>query len=241
MTYKTKISWAFALSVIVSICWIVGDITLVGFEPNPSDYPLFSETYADKVDVELAVHMLEGSTDRLMFGALIGALTAPLLLVAMWLIYQYFIDKSKWYALFNYYILMAGAVLSPLAHASFFYVGENFKAIYQTDKIAHPYLIEVANSSIKMLNITWTLAILVLSMGWIFLFVCILLKKTVLPRWSALFTPFPMIFIILGIKSLLPVPYSGWIGGATFNIAQLTLFLMLLFYRKKLLKRLFNH
>ncbi|WP_228451976.1 hypothetical protein [Chryseobacterium sp. G0186] len=82
MKYSNKISWSFAAAIMVSICWIIGDIYVAGFNPDPVDYPLFSKTYADQVDVEFATLMLEGSTSRLMFGALIGALTGPLLLPA---------------------------------------------------------------------------------------------------------------------------------------------------------------
>lgn len=78
MNNQLKIKLAFLSSIIASICWVVGDMFVAGFEVNPSDYPLFSETYADQIDVVLATLMLEGSTKRLMFGALIAAMTAVL-------------------------------------------------------------------------------------------------------------------------------------------------------------------
>lgn len=232
---NTKIKWAFAAAIAVSVCWLIGDIFIVGFEPDPENYPLFSKEYAGKVDVDMAVHMLEGSTPRLMFGALIGALSAPLLLAAIWLVYQYFCEKQKGYAVFTYYALLAGAVLSPLAHAAFFYVGEVHKAILHTDKAAHPYLLDTANGFMKMLHMSWGTAIVVLAIAWLSFAACIAWKKTVLPRWFALVTPVPLSFLVAGIKSLLPVPYSGWVGGATFNIAYLTFFVLLwVLFRKKL-------
>lgn len=42
MKYPTKINWAFAATIVVSICWLIGDIFIVGFEPNPDNYLLFS-------------------------------------------------------------------------------------------------------------------------------------------------------------------------------------------------------
>ncbi len=89
MKYSQKINWSFAAGIIVSLCWLIGDIFVAGFDPDPADYPLFSKTYADQADVEFATLMLEGSASRLMFGALIGALTGPLLLPATWLVYQF--------------------------------------------------------------------------------------------------------------------------------------------------------
>ncbi|MGO3108105.1 DUF6796 family protein [Sphingobacterium sp. JB170] len=234
MKQATKIKWAFAAAIAVSVCWLVGDIAVVGFEPRPGDYPLFSKDYADKVDVDMAVHMLKGSTGRLMFGALIGALTGPLLLAAMWLVRQFFAETKKWYAVLTYYILLAGAVLSPAAHAAFFYVGEIHKAIYHTDKMVHPYLIGTANGFVQMLTILWGTAIFVLAVGWLAFAVCIALRKTLLPRWFAIFTPVALTLIIIPIKNVLPAPYSGWVGGAVFNIAYLVFFLLLLMlFRKK--------
>ncbi|ULT25562.1 hypothetical protein KUH03_00670 [Sphingobacterium sp. E70] len=39
--------------------------------------------------------MLKGSSERLMFGALIASMTATLFLPGVWLAYQYFNDKSS--------------------------------------------------------------------------------------------------------------------------------------------------
>lgn len=235
MKYSSKVNWSFAAAIMVSICWIIGDIFVAGFDPNPADYPLFSKAYADQVNVEFATLMLEGSTPGLMFGALIGALTGPLLLPATWLVFQFFKDTRKWYSVAVYWILLAGAVLSPLGHAGFFYVGEIYKAIYHTDPVAHPYLLETGRGFMKMLNIAWGLAIGVLAIGWISLAIGILLNKTVLPRWMALVTPFVLTLFIIPIKGLLPLPYSGWVGGAIFNIAYLIFFSsLLLLFRKKL-------
>ncbi|MFT4031832.1 MAG: hypothetical protein QM669_05395 [Siphonobacter sp.] len=233
--YSTKVTCAFVAAIVVSSCWLVGDIYLVGFKPEPDSYPLFSKQYAGKVDVDMAIHMLTGSTQRLMFGALIGALSAPLLLPTMWLVYQFFGNRAKWYALLTYYLLLAGAVLSPLAHAAFFYVGEIYKAILHTDKVAHSYLLETATSFNQMLHIAWITAICVLAMGWLSLTISIFAGKTVLPRWMGLLTP---VFITLyqqPIVDNLPEPASALLSGAGFNIAYLLFFILLyVLFRNKL-------
>lgn len=235
MNYPTRIYWAFVSAFLVSICWATGDALLVGFEPTPDKYPLFSVDYAHKIEVENAVHMLEGSTHRLMFGALLGGLTAPLLLPAMWLVYQFFRDKENLFSWFTYLLLLAGAMLSPLAHASFFYVGEICKLILHTNKNAHFPILETANSFIKMLDICWFLAIGTLFLGWIGVLILIARQKTHLPRWVALVTPIPMSIFVLVIKSFLPLPYSAWVGGAVFNIAYFLFFMIcfVVFQRRK--------
>ncbi len=233
MTYSQKISWAFVSAIAVSVCWLIGDIYVVGFKPDPGDYPLFSKDYADKVDVDLAVHMLTGSTQRLMFGALIGALTTPLLLPAMWLVYQFFPDRKKWYALLTYYVLLAGVTLSPLAHSGFFYVGEIHKAILHTDRSAHPYLLETAGGFTQMLHIAWISAISVLAAGWLLFTIFVFAGKTVLPRWAGLLTPVFLTFLQHPLVEFLPGPLPALLSGAGFNIAYLLFFVFLLFAGKK--------
>lgn len=95
MNYQTKIKWAFASAIFAAICWIIGDMYVAGFEVNPDDYPLFSLKYTANVDIKFATLMLEELTQRLMFGVLITAMTAPFYLPGMWLMYQFFKDKTK--------------------------------------------------------------------------------------------------------------------------------------------------
>lgn len=203
---------------------------------NPNDYPLFSKTYATQVDAVLSTLMLEGSTTRLMFGALIGSLTGPMLLPAMWLVSQCFKDSEKWYAISVYWIFLTGAVLSPIAHVGFFYVGEMYKAIYSTNPHSHHYLLNTGKTFVQMLNITWGTAVSFLAIGWISFTVCIFLKKTILPKWMLFMTPIALIIIIGPIGNILPLPYSGWINGAIFNISySVFFFILLMFFRKKII------
>lgn len=245
MNNQLKIKLAFLSSIIASICWVVGDMFVAGFEVNPSDYPLFSETYADQIDVVLATLMLEGSTKRLMFGALIAAMTAVLFLPGIWLSYQFVNNqfKTKWIAWSNYYLLILSVLLMPLGHAVYYYVGEIFKAIYFTDKIAHPYLLQIASGFTTSLYITWGTAVIVMFLGWIIYAIFIFLGKTSLPKWFGFITPFFLTLYQQPIIHFMPSSeLKGWIGSAGFNISYLIFFILLfILYRDKLLIKTENH
>lgn len=235
MNYQTKINWAFASAIVASICWIIGDMFVAGFEVNPADYPLFSKDYADNVDVGFATLMLEGSTNRLMFGALIAAMTAVLFLPGVWLAYQFIKDKSKWYAWATYCLLVLSVLLMPLGHAVFFFTGEIHKAIYHTDKIAHPYLLETASGFMKVHYITWGTAIIVLLLSWLIFSVLVFCGKTILPKWAGFVSPvFITIYQIPFNLLLPPSDMKGYLGSAGFNIAYLIFFVLLLLFRQKL-------
>ncbi|MFD2556110.1 DUF6796 family protein [Sphingobacterium tabacisoli] len=238
MNYHTKIKWAFISGIVGAICWIIGDVYVAGFEVNPNDYPLFSETYADKVDVGLATLMLEGSTARLMFGALIAAMTATLFLPCVWLVYQYFNEKKKWYAWGTYYLLIVSVMLMPLGHAVFYFTGEIYKAIYHTDPIAHPYLLEVAAGFQKAMYITWGTAIIIMLVAYLIFSILVFMGKTSLPKWAGLISPLFLTLYQLPLKALLPSSdFKGWLNGAAFNISYLIFLLLLWFlFRKQLLQ-----
>lgn len=230
MEYNTKIKWAFIAGIIGAICWIIGDVYVAGFEVNPQDYPLFSDTYADQVDVGLATLMLEGSTDRLMFGALIAAMTATLFLPGVWLVYQYFNERKKWYALGTYWLLVISVMLMPLGHAVFYFTGEIYKAIYNTDPIAHPYLLETAAGFQKAMYITWGTAIIIMLIAYLVFSILVFMGKTSLPRWAGAISPLFLTLYQLPIKALLPSSdFKGWLTAAGFNISYLIFFILLWF------------
>lgn len=239
MNNQLKIKLAFLSSIIASICWVIGDMFVAGFNVNPSDYPLFSDVYADEVDVVLATLMLEGSTNRLMFGALIAAMTAVLFLPGIWLSFQFIKKqfKTKFMAWANHYLLILSVLLMPLGHAVYYYVGEIYKAIYFTDKIAHPYLLKIAAGFTTSLYITWGTAIIVMFLGWIIYAIFVFLGKTTLPRWFGFVTPFFLTLYQQPIVHFMPSSeLKGWIASAGFNIAYLIFFILLFaLQRNKLL------
>jgi len=210
---------------------------VAGFDVNPKDYPLFSETYADKVDVNLAVLMLEGSSERLMFGALIASMTAVFFLPGVWLAYQYFKDQSKWYAWGTYFILIVSVMLMPLGHADFYYTGEIYKAIYHSNTVVHPYLLETASGFMKVLYIAWGSAIIILLVGWLLFSFLVFMGKTKLPRWIGFISPVFLTIYQLPIRFLLPPSdLRGWLMAAGFNISYLIFFILLaVLFRKKLI------
>ncbi len=240
MTYSTKIKWSFISSIIASILWVVGDILIVGFHVDPAKYPLFTSTYVDQLDSTLALLMIEGSTERLMWGALIASMSAFLFLPGVWLAYQFFRDKTKASAWITYFILVISVVLMPLGHADFFYSGELFKAIYHTDPSAHPYLIEMATAFTKVLYIAWGTAIAVLLFGWLLFSIFVFSGKTILPKWVGFISPVFLALYQQPIKMLLPDGLlKAWISAAGFNIAYLIFFVLLfVFFRKSSISKI---
>jgi hypothetical protein len=116
---KTNFIRLSAVSGLLSaIFWAIGDMLIVGFNSNPSAYPRIMETGILQ-DKPFAALMVTGGTERLAAGALFGAYTAPLMILALYFIYKLLTPSSKRKAALCVSVLFIGFVWSPLAHSSF--------------------------------------------------------------------------------------------------------------------------
>lgn len=80
--FDFRIRASIVAGILGALCWVSGDLLLVGFELKPEKYPTFSETYADLLDPELFTLMLEASTQRLVWGVLLATFSLWLYLLS---------------------------------------------------------------------------------------------------------------------------------------------------------------
>lgn len=210
---------------LASLCWIVGDILIVGFTPAPQNYPLLSQTYASQIDVYLATLMLSGSTNRLMWGALIAVFSMPFYLYSLSAISQ--LVKRK-FMMPVFVLMLFGFGYMPLGHAGFFYVGEIYKAILNTDVSAHPQLLETAGGFVKILRIVWMASIGITALAWIVFALFVWQMKTVLKRSAIWLNPIIFVFAIFLLTLILPSLIKDYIGCAVFNVANFIFFAIVL-------------
>ncbi len=212
--------------ILASLCWIIGDLLIVGFTPAPEKYPLLSETYASQIDVGLATLMLSGSTNRLMWGALMAVFSVPFYLYSTFAVSR--LIKRK-FMMPVFLLLLLGFAYAPLGHAAFFYVGEIYKAVINTDVSAHAQLLQTAAGFVRILKICWTVSAGFTAVGWLVFGIMVASGKTLLKRNAVWLNPI-MFFIGIALLSLLlPSPLKDRIGCAIFNEAHLVFFATLLF------------
>jgi hypothetical protein len=210
-----------AISGILSgIAWMAGDILLVGFRPDVSDYPAIAQS-AVIANKRLAVTMLEGSTERLMAGALVAAFTVPLMIFALYHIYRMIKPAGRIFSILCAITLFVAFTWSPLAHASFFYVGEACKTALQMDAASAAPVFVMAAAFIEMLYITWAAAISLTGLGWLLVSVAILRGKTGFPRFFAFLTPLPVSVFFLALDYAVPELIPDALAGAAFNVAAI--------------------
>jgi len=201
------------------ICWLVGDVLLVGFEVDQKCYSQFTKgsLIGNK---ELAMLMLSASKKRLRWGALLANFSIPLMLAGL-------------YSLFMLAILFLGIgfVLSPVAHVAFYYVGIISKVAYEQSegKSCSVSNAKLINEVVLFLDITWRVAVGVTALGWLVYSFLIFTNQTILPSYLGILTPlFGSLWVILLVKKLkIGRPY---LNGAAFNVAFTIFFILVLWY-----------
>lgn len=209
---------------ISAICWLIGDVFLVGFDIEEAKYQNFLKNTSIK-NKKMAVLMLSGSTPRLRFGALIANFSIPFMLASVFALYK-LANPSPW-ATAAVTILGIGFCISPVAHVAFYYVGTLCKSLHEEYRQGKPIGKsgeELVNEYVCFLDITWRAAIGITFTGWILYTALILLGKTSFPSLFGLLTPL-IISPIAGLLSAKLKLGSPYLNGAGFNVGLATFFL----------------
>ncbi|MBP1737685.1 MAG: hypothetical protein H6Q60_1566 [Oscillospiraceae bacterium] len=214
---------------ISGVCWLVGDIFLVGFDADEQQYKDFLQSTKIK-NTDMAVLMLPGSVKRLRFGALIANFSIPFMLLSIYSLYT-LAEPSVWSAIAAF-SLGIGFCVSPVAHVAFYYVGTLCKSLFEEfskNKTANPSGKSLFEEYMFFLNITWAVAVGITFLGWIVYTILIFLGKTAFPPLFGLLTP----LIISPVAGLLTSKLklgSPYLNGAGLNIGLSIFFAASLIY-----------
>jgi hypothetical protein len=225
MSKATLIKLSAVSGILCGITWTIGDILLVGFKPDLAGYPAIMQSPLIR-DKKLAVVMMEGSTERLAAGALIAAFTIPFMFFALYHLWQMIKSGGRRWAAVSIGTLFVAFAWSPLAHASYFYVGELCKAAVRMDGASAAPVFALAAVFIDFLYITWCPAIGLTGIGWLLVSVVILRGKTKFPRVFGLCTPLPLSIFFILIHSTVPSLIPDALAGAGFNLAAIIFYVL---------------
>lgn len=202
---------------ISGICWLIGDIFLVGFDAEPEKYKSFLQNTKIK-DKDMAVLMLSGSVPRLRFGALIANFSIPFMLFSIFSLYT-LATPSIWVTI-SAVLLGIAFSISPVAHVAFYYVGTLCKSLFedhQSGKAQNSFGENLVNEYRLFMNITWGAAVGITFLGWIVYTILIFSGQTTFPRFFGLLTPLVLSPVAGVLTSVLKIgrPY---LNGAGLNI-----------------------
>ena len=163
-------------------------------------------------NVGYADRLKEISELRIFIGALLGTLIMPL---SITLAYQ------LWIALKNVGKIIAGITaitmayfiaLAAVLHWSFLFIGITYRKIIQNITLFN-IIAEDFNTYLKIISMLVGIILLVCS---IFLIIAILTKKSLYPRWMAIFNPAVIVIVIKAfIGPVIPAPIGGFFSATS--------------------------
>jgi hypothetical protein len=223
MRKETGIKLSAVSGIVCGVTWTIGDMLLVGFKPDTAAYPAIMQSPVIR-NKELAVIMMDGSTGRLAAGALISIFTIPFMFFALYHVWRMIQSGGRKLAALSIAALFIAFTWSPLAHASYFYVGETCKAAIRMDAANSAPVFELAATFTGILYITWFPAIILTAIGWLLVSLMILRGKTAFPRFFGLCTPLLLSVFLMLIYTIVPNLIPSLLSGAVFNLAAIVFY-----------------
>lgn len=217
MTLKT----AGMLAIWGAFLYAVGDVLLLAGKANLDDYPKlkpFAKLLSD------AENMVVLSPRRMMWGALIGVFSTPLILLGFWQVYQGLGGANAWAVGVTAGLFGTASVIGAFVHGSFFYMGEYVHALNKVRDDSQNVVARMIERHRKVLIITYVPLLLFVITASIMFSVLVWSGRTAFPLWMAAVNPVTMTIAWMLVKRLLPQFVRDWTEGAGFNIAYLAFF-----------------
>jgi hypothetical protein len=201
--------------------YAIGDVLLLASKASLDDYPklkLYAKLLSD------AEKMVVLSPKRLMWGALLGVFSTPLVMLGYWQVYQGLDGGTAWIRLAVFGLFGIASVIGAFVHGSFYYMGEYIQALNQVDESSQPILAGMMERHKKVMIITYAPVMIFIVIASILFSVLVASGKTTFPTWMAMINPLTMTIAWLLLKRVLPQFVRDWTEGAGFNIAFLVFF-----------------
>jgi hypothetical protein len=201
--------------------YAMGDVLLLASKVNLDQYPKlkpFAKLLSD------AERMVVLTPERLMWGALIGVFSTPLMLVGFWQVYQGLGEANDALALATVGLFGTASVIGAFVHGTFYYMGEYVHALDKVQDDSQAVVAAMITRHRKVLLVTYAPVLLFILIASILFSVLVASGKTSFPVWMAAINPVTMTVAWMLLKRLLPQFIRDWTEGAGFNIAYAAFF-----------------
>lgn len=210
------------LAIIGALLYAIGDVLLLASKVNLDDYPRLKPFTKLLSDSEKMVVL---SPSRMMWGALIGVFSTPLMLIGFWHVYQGLGATNDWVVLTTVGLFGTATVIGAFVHGSFFYLGEYIQALNKVQTESQDVIAQMIERHKKVLIFTYAPLLMFIVIASILFSILVALGNTAFPIWMAGITPLTMTVAWMLIKRVFPQFIRDWTEGAGFNIAYMAFFI----------------
>ena len=209
------------LALLGAFLYAIGDVLLLASKASLDDYPklkLYAKLLSD------AEKMVVLSPNRMMWGALIGVFSTPLILLGFWQVYQGLDGGNTWAALATFGLFGTASIIGAFVHGSFYYMGEYIQALNKVDEHSQAIVADMITRHRKVMIITYAPLVIFVIIASILFSILVASGKTMFPAWMAAINPVTVTIAWMLVKRILPQFVRDWTEGAGFNIAYLIFF-----------------
>ncbi len=209
------------LALLGAFLYAIGDVLLLAGKASLDDYPKLKPYAKLLSDAEKMVVL---SPERMMWGALLGVFSTPLVLLGFWQVYQGLGGGNDWLVLATFGLFGIASVIGAFVHGSFYYMGEYVQALNKVDEHSQVIVTDMLTRHRKVMIITYGPLLVFIIIASVLFSIAVASGKTMFPAWMAAINPVTMTIAWMLIKRILPQFVRDWTEGAGFNIAYLAFF-----------------
>lgn len=209
------------LAILGAFLYAIGDVLLLAGKASLDDYPKLKPFAKLLSDTERMVAL---SPKRMMWGALIGVFSTPLILLGFWVIYQGLGGPNVSLALAAFGLFGTASVIGAFVHGTFFYMGEYVRALNDVEDGSQNVIAGMIERHRRVLVITYAPLMIFVVIASVLFSILVASGRTAFPLWMAAINPVTMTIAWMLVKRILPQFVRNWTEGAGFNIAYTIFF-----------------
>jgi hypothetical protein len=209
------------LAILGACFYAVGDVLLLASKASLDDYPKLKPFAKLLSDAEKMVVL---SPNRMIWGALIGVFSTPLMLVGFWQVYQGLGGANASMALATFGLFGSASIIGASVHGSFYYMGEYIQALNNVEEKSQSVIAGMIERHKKVLIITYAPLLIFVIIASVLFSILVASGRTMFPIWMAAINPVTMTIVWMIVKRILPQFIRDWTEGAGFSVAYLIFF-----------------
>jgi hypothetical protein len=216
MEQHTMLRIAGLLALLGALLYAIGDVLLLAGKASLEDYPRLKPFAKLLSDAEKMVVL---PPKRLIWGALLGVFSTPLILAGFWQVYHGLNGAAETLTFITALLFIVASVIGAFVHGTFYYMGEYVQALNKVEDASQAVIADMIARHRKVLIITYGPILLLIVIASVLFSVLVASGKTAFPVWMAAINPVTMTIAWMLLKRILPQFVRDWTEGAGFNIA----------------------
>lgn len=210
------------LGITGAVLYAIGDVLLLAGKIDINNYPRLKPFQKLLSDAE---KMVTFSSERMLWGALIGVFSTPLMLAGSWQVHQGLAGGNEILKFIAVALFGVASIVGAFVHGTFFYMGEYVKALNVVNEEAQQVIADMIARHRKVMIVTYIPLLVFIIIASILFSIIVATGLTHFPTWMTAVNPLTLTILWLLLKKVLPRFINEATEGAGFNIAYFAFFL----------------